>query len=135
MSATPARPALGAAEFVALLMSLIASGGTDALLSRETLADLAANDEDGGDGFEASRRLEGKVGYGWPVFGGGFTGTPNVGFALSDGGARDWRVGWRLAPAGEAANFSLDLEGTRRESADGGVPVEHGVTLRGELRW
>ena len=111
------------------------SGGMDALLSRETPAGLAAGGEDGGGGFRASSRLEGELGYGWPVFGGGFTATPIVGFALSDGGARDWRVGWRLAPAGEAADFSLDLEGTRRESADGGVPVEHGVMLHGELRW
>ena len=71
------------------------AGGMDALLSRETLAGLAANDEDSGGRFEASSRLEGELGYGLPAFGGAFTGTPNVGFALSDGGAREWRLGGR----------------------------------------
>ena len=42
----------------------------DALLWRETLTGLAAN-EDGAAPFEAPRRVEGEVGYGLPVFGGG----------------------------------------------------------------
>ena len=41
-----------------------AAGGADALLGRQTLADLAAND----NGFE-SRRLELRLGYGFPAFG------------------------------------------------------------------
>ena len=110
------------------------SGGMDALLGRETLAGLAAND-DGGGGFEASSRLEGELGYGVAAFGGGFTGTPNVGFGLSDGGARDWRVGWRLGPAGAGAlDFELNLDATRREPAND-HPPEHGVTLRAAVRW
>ncbi len=86
--------------------------------------------------FEPESRLEGELGYG-VALPGGFTGTPNVGFAVS-GGARDVRVGWRLAPAG-AAGFELNLDATRREfvNADGAgaAPVEHGVLLRGALRW
>ena len=114
-----------------------ASGGMDALLSHETLAGLApADGEDGSDGFRASRRLEGEIGYGWPAFGGAFTGTPNLGFGLSDGGARDWRIGWRLAPArASAAGFEVSLDATLSEPANDADPPVHGVMLRGAMRW
>ena len=111
------------------------SGGMDALLSRETLAGLAADDSAGT--FGAAGRLEGELGYGIAMFGGGFTGTPNVGFALSDGGAREWRVGWRLSPGGTARgdfDFGLSLDATRCDPAGGGAP-EHAVALKGALRW
>ena len=109
------------------------AGGMDALLSRETLAGLAANDNPGK--FEASSRLEGEIGYGLPAFGGRFTGTPNVGFALSDGGAREWRLGWRLtsAIAGDPG-FEVSLDATRRELANDEEP-EHGAMLRATIRW
>ena len=111
------------------------AGGMDALLSRETLAGLAAND-DGSGRFEAAGRLEGEVGYGVAAFGGGFTGTPNVGFGRSDGGARDWRVGWRLSPAGGLAlDFGLSLDATRREPANDDGPPEQEVMLRAAIRW
>lgn len=110
------------------------SGGMDALLGRETLAGLAANDENGGAGFEASSRLEGELGYGLPVFGGGIIGTPNIGFGLSDD-ARDWRVGWRLTPARSGGpGFEVSVDATRTEPANDDEP-EHGVTLRGTMRW
>ncbi len=111
------------------------SGGMDALLSRETLAGLAADDSAGT--FGAAGRLEGELGYGIAMFGGAFTGTPNVGFALSDGGAREWRVGWRLSPGGTARgdfDFGFSLDATRRDPAGGGAP-EHAVALKGALRW
>ena len=118
------------------------AGGMDGLLSRETLADLAAND-DGVGRFEAAGRLEGELGYGIALSGGRFTATPNVGFARSGGGARDWRVGWRLTPAVRGgAGFEVSFDVTRREPADGaapgsgtGLPVEHDVMLRGAVRW
>ena len=47
----------------------------------------------------ASGRLESELGYGIALFGDRSTGTPNLGFALTDGSARDWRVGWRLTSA------------------------------------
>ena len=107
------------------------SGGMDALLDRETLAGFAGNDD--GSGFEASSRLTGELGYGLPAFGGGFTGTPNIGFGLSDTG-RDWRLGWRLSPAGpRVSGFEMNLDATRRESADS--DAEHGVALRGRFHW
>ena len=113
------------------------AGGMDALLSRETLAGLAANEDGGGDRFEAASRLEGEIGYGLPAFGGAFTGTPNLGFGLSDGGARDWRIGWRLTSAVRGdPGFEVNLDATRREPAnDSGAAPEHGVTLRATIRW
>ena len=110
------------------------AGGMDALLSRETLAGLAAND-DGSGQFEAAGRLEGEVGYGVAAFGGGFTGTPNAGFGISEN-ARDWRVGWRLSPAGGMAlDFGLSLDATRREPANDDGPPEQEVMLRAAIRW
>ena len=111
------------------------SGGMDALLGRETLAGLAANDDDGGGGFEASSRLQGELGYGVPALGGGFTGTPNVGFALSRGGARDWRIGWRLTSVLRGdPGFEVSLDATRSEPASDAAP-EHGVMLRAGVLW
>ena len=63
------------------------TGGMDALLGRETLAGLAANDN--GDTTASAGRLEAELGYGIALFGGGFTGTPHLGFGLSDT-ARDY---------------------------------------------
>ena len=61
--------------------------------------------------------MEGEGGYGLPTFGGRFTGTPNMGFARSDGGAHDLRVGWRLIPADtDAPDFDVSLDATRVES-------------------
>ena len=132
------RPSTDRGLSVSLTQSWGASpgGGMDALLGRETLADLAANDEDGGDGFRASSRLEGELGYGLPAFGGAFTSTPNVGFGLSDGGARDWRIGWRLtsAIAGDPG-FEVSLDATRSEPVNDDAELEHGVMLRAGIRW
>ena len=112
-------------------MGASASGGMDALLSRGTLAGLAAND----DGDElANRRLEVRLGYGLSAFGDRFTSTPEIGLGLSDSG-RDYRLGWRLglAQSGPTA-LELKLEATRRESANDNAP-EHGIGLRVTARW
>ena len=77
-----------------------------------------------------SGRLDAAIGYGLALPG-GFTGTPNVGFGVSGGGARDWRVGWRVGVAG----LSLDLDAVRSEPAAGAEPVEHAIGLRSALRW
>ena len=115
------------------------AGGMDALLGRETLAGVAASpgsgagaSDNGGDTPSAGR-LEAELGYGIAMFGGGFTGTPYLGFGLTDGG-RDYRLGWRLNPAGRGdRGLALDLEATRREGAD--ADAEHGVMLRATIRW
>ena len=86
-----------------------------------------------GGAFEASRGLRAEAGYGLALFGGRFTGTPNAGFGLSDGGARDYRVGWRLAPAVRGdPGFEVNLDATRREADDDN---EHAVMLRGAITW
>ena len=85
--------------------------------------------------FDAGRGLQGEMGYGMSLFGGGFTGTPNLGFGMSDGGARDWRIGWRLTSAVEGdPGFEVNLDAIRREAANDDA-VEHGVMLRGAVRW
>ena len=77
---------------------------------------LAASD---GEAAPPSSRLDTELGYGLTVFGGGFTGTPHVGFGMSDGGARDWRLGWRLTPAASGdTGFEVSLDATRREAAN-----------------
>ena len=89
----------------------------------------------GGAAFEAVRGLHAEVGYGLALFGNRVTGTPNLGVALSDGGAQDWRIGWRLTPAvlGDRG-FEVNVDATRRQAAhDNGA--EHGMMLRGAMRW
>ena len=89
----------------------------------------------GGSEFEAARGLTAEAGYGLPVFGGGFTGTPNLGLGLADGGTRDWRLGWRLTSAVPGdSGFELNLDATRHEAAND-EDAAHGVMLRGAVRW
>ena len=109
-----------------------ATGGMDALLGRETLAGLAANDN--GEDALQRRRLEVRLGYGLSAFGDRFTSTPELGFGLSDTG-RDYSLGWRLGLAqGGPTSLELRLEATRRESANDDAP-EHGVGFRVTARW
>ena len=98
-----------------------------------------------------SSRLDAEVGYGMAVFGGSFTGTPHVGFGLSDT-AREVRLGWRLTPVVVGySGFELDLGTVHRESVIGGgawaghgglspesavgAGSEHELMLRGAVRW
>ena len=75
-------------------------------------------------------------GYGFGLFGGRLTGTPNAGFGASDGGAREYRIGWRLTPAVRGyPDFKVNLDATRREPANGNQTPQHGVMLRGAIRW
>ena len=106
-----------------------ASDGTSALFSREIMDGLAANGNSGDN-----RRLEGRIGYGLPVFGARFTGTPEIGFGLSDDG-RDYSLGWRLTREGrDAGSFEFSLEAERRETANDNAP-EHGIGFRLTARW
>ena len=104
------------------------TGGAHALMGRETLSGLGANDTDG------ARRLELTVGYGIAMFGGRFTGTPEIGVGLSDTG-RDYRLGWRRGlGSGGGASFELGLEATRRESANDNE-AEHTAGFRIGAAW
>lgn len=87
-----------------------------------------------GGAFEAGRGQRAEAGYGFPLFGGRFTGTLNLGFGLGDGGTRDWRIGWRLTPTVRGhPGLQLNLEAMRREAA--GDDAGPGGMLRGAVRW
>ena len=115
-----------------LSASLTPSWGADPVGAERlwTLPDagaLAAN----GDAPPSSR-LDAEAGFGLAVFGGGFTGTPHVGFGLSDA-AREFRMGWRLTPAG-GGGFELNLDAARREAANDDAP-EHRIGFGVTARW
>ena len=106
-------------------------GGTERLWALPDASRLAANDADAA----RSSRLDAEMGYGLPLFGDRFTGTPNVGLGLSDA-AREIRMGWRLTPAGSAASgFQVNLDGVRSEAVGGNEPADHALILRGALSW
>ena len=89
----------------------------------------------GGGEFEAARGLTAEAGYGLSLGGDRFTGTPNVGFGMSDGGARDYRIGWRLTSVVRGdPGFEVSLDAVRREAANDDN-AEHGVMLRSLIRW
>ena len=104
-------------------------GGSQRLWMLPDADAMAANDD-----VPLSSRLGAEVGYGMAVFGGRFTGTPHVGFGLSEAG-RDWRVGWRLSSG--AGPLKLSLEAIRREpdnstraGYDAGTEPEHMVGVQ-----
>ena len=102
-----------------------ANGGLDALFQPATLEDRT--------GGEASSRWSMEAAYGFPAFGGRWTGSPHVGLGLATS-ARDYSLGWRLTPEGRtAANVSLGLKATRRESA--AQAPEHTVGVEITARW
>ena len=102
------------------------SSGVERLWSARDAAGLASGGE-----FEAERRLEAQLGYGFGAFGGRGLVTPYAGLGLAEAGDRTWRAGarWSLAP-----DLAMSLDGTRREPADDDAP-EHGVRFRLTLRW
>ena len=117
-------------------MGSSASGGVDALLGQRHLGGLAANDNGSGDDL-ANRRLELRLGYGFPAFGDRFTSTPELGLGLSTG-RREYSLGWRLGLVGSGANaLELRIEGTRSEAvgANDNRDPEHGIGLRVTARW
>ena len=103
-----------------------ATGGLDALFASDPLVAHAASDMPGRWSMEA--------GWGFSAFGGRFTGTPHVGIGIA-GTARDYSVGWRLAPAArpDAPNLLLGILTTWRESI--GEGPDHGVGVELSARW
>ena len=115
--------ALGPSLTLSQTVGAASSGGAEALLGRGTMAGLAAND----GGALEHRRLEATLGYGLALFGGRYTGTPELGLGLTDA-HRDYSLGWRLAEARRSGLvFGLDVEGARRERAAG--EAEHRLGL------
>ena len=113
------------------------SGGADALLARETLEGLAANDN--GDEL-ANRRFEMRLGYGLAAFGDRFTMTPEIGLGHA-AGTREYSLGWRLvreARSGDIGSLELALEARRHENDNApSVPgaAEHTMGVRLSVRW
>ena len=123
--------ALGPSLTLTQTVGAASSGGADALLGRRTMEGLAADD---GGGLE-NRRLEAKLGYGLALFGGRYTGTPELGLGLSDA-HRDYSLGWRMGLARSGrVSFELGLTATRREAANEDRAPEHAIGLRGTARW
>ena len=107
-----------------------AAGGLDALFASDPLDRHAAS----GAGGAAESRWTAEAAWGLPAFSGRFTGSPHAGVGLSTG-ARDYTLGWRLAPAAGAHVFDVTfgVTATRRES-DGMAP-EHRTGFEATARW
>ena len=94
--------------------------------------------ERGGGGHvlgQPAQGLRAEPGYRLPLFSGRVNGTPNLGLAVSDDGARDRRIGWRFDPAArDDPGFEVNLDAMRRVAANDGTP-QHGVLLTGAVRW
>ena len=119
-----------------LSLSLVPTIGTASSATERLWGARDARGLAPGGAFEAARGLRAEAGYGMALLGDRFTGTPNVGFGMSDGGARDYRVGWRLTSAVRGdSGFEVSLDAVRREPAGGDEAPEHGVMLRGAARW
>ena len=117
-----------------LSASLTPSYGVDASGSGRLWALPASSGLAAGGNAEPSSRLDGELGYGMALMGDRFTGTPNVGFGMSDT-AREYRMGWRLTSAVEGdPGFEVSLDATRREAVNDN-DAEHGVMLRSLIRW
>ncbi len=101
-----------------------ANGGLDALFQPATLEDRT--------GGEATSRWAMEAAYGFPAFGGRWTGSPHVGLGLA-AAARDYSVGWRLAPETNAPDLSFGVKASRRET-DTDAP-EHTVGFEVRARW
>ncbi len=117
-----------------LSMSLTPSYGVDPAGSERLWALPASSGLTANGEAEPSSRFDAEVGYGMALPGDRFTGTPNVGFGLSDT-ARDYRIGWRLTSAVRGdPGFEVSLDATRREAANDNE-AEHRVMLRSLVRW
>ena len=104
------------------------SGGMEALL-RPGNALGAAND--GGDDL-GHRRLEVKLGYGFALFDGRWTGVPELGLGWSET-VRETTLGWRLAGARQAG-MAFEVEAARRQAlSDTGT--EHRLGMKLTARW
>jgi len=102
-----------------------ATGGLDALFQPAAFDDRT--------GSEATSRSALEAAYGFPIFGGRWTGSPLVGLGLAPG-ARDYSLGWRLVPeAATAPDLSFGVQATRRES--GTAEAEHTVGFEVNVRW
>ena len=100
-----------------------APGGLDALFQPAPL--------DGRTGSgEATSRWALEAAYGFPAFGGSWTGSPHAGLVLATG-SRDYSVGWRLTPeAASAPDLAFGVKATRRENDTQAAEHTFGIELR-----
>ena len=120
--------ALGPSLTVSQAVGASATGGMDALLGPQTARVLGAANDDGGDDL-GRRAFEAKLGYGFALLGGRYTGTPRLGLGWTER-ARETVLGWRLAEARSAGlAFGLDVEAGRSEARTGDAAPEHRLGL------
>ncbi len=106
-----------------------ATGGVEELFGRDSLGGFRSLGDAGDDG---NARLETKVGYGFPAFGGRYTATPSLGYGQWDSG-RDLLLGVRLARTlSTGIRFGMDVEGQRSEGGSDGTG--HGLGVGFEWR-
>ena len=101
------------------------TGGLDAMFASEAMQQMGGVQEMGAGRWTA------EAAWGFMNFGGRFIGSPYAGYGTYDM-ARDYRVGWRLAPM-DARGLSLGLHVTRIEPAT--EPPDHGIQLELRLPW
>ncbi len=93
-----------------------ATGGMDALLSPDTARALGAAGDEGDE--LRRRRLEAKLGYGFSLFDGHYTDTPELGLGLTDT-ERELVLEWRISEKSRTGlAFGLTVEGAQRENAE-----------------
>ena len=103
-----------------------ASGGVEALLGPQTAQALEAANENGANELER-RTLEARLGYGFALFDGRYTGTPELGLTMTDA-SRETVLGWRLAEETRGGlAFALDVEAARQQST--GAEAAHRLGL------
>ena len=103
-----------------------AAGGKDALLRPDGAWVPGAVSDDEKPG---RRSLEAKLGSGFALFGGRYTGVPGVGFGVTETG-REMILGGRLLDARRSGLvFGLDVEGRRRESSVDDRDLVHRISL------
>ncbi len=105
-----------------------AQGGLEALFAPDPLTTRPGGAQPSRWALEAA--------YGVPVFGGRFTGSPQVGLGFA-GTARTYTVGWRLTPEAASASttsaLSFGFQAGRRESAM--AQPEHTVGIEVQATW
>ncbi|MDE0309412.1 MAG: hypothetical protein OXI60_06220 [Acidiferrobacterales bacterium] len=103
-----------------------AEGGLDALFAPDPVAERSPS--------STATRWSMEAAYGFPVFSGRFTGSPNMELGRATG-VRDYRLGWKLTPASRAGavDFSFDIQATRRHS-DAADPLDR-IGFEFSARW
>ena len=83
-------------------------------------------------GASGGGRWTSELAYGFPILGKRFMATPRVSYGVSDM-AREYSIGWSLAPTKHGPDLSLDVLSTWRES--GLAAPENGIRIEFKARW